>query len=108
MEKVFITFTDNGTNKIAVEGIHNPNYLDPAQKESGIEIDRELLPIPEYKPRKNPVLYIDPSTNNLWYEYIDRELTSKEQLEEVQTRLQDAEQAVIELSTIIGGMLNVQ
>lgn len=43
------------------------------------------------------VLYINPTTKEMWYEYADRPLTLEE-------RIQQLERALLELSMAVGGV----
>jgi len=59
---------------------YKPERLTEEQRRSGIMLDlTEVdMPKPEERPRKAPVLYCNPKTKALWYEYIDRPPTQEE------------------------------
>lgn len=59
----------------------------------------ENLPNPEAIPYKNPVLYCNPQTKEVWYEYEDRPLTPEE---EMRQRIELMQQALDAL--LLGGM----
>jgi hypothetical protein len=55
-----------------------PNLLTSEQKQGGIEV--YSIPDPVYQDGKTPILYINPETFELWYEYVDRPLTQEEEI----------------------------
>lgn len=87
-------------NKYRVRFIHNfplhPQYgLGKTQEElerEGILI--EELPEPQQIEGKIAVLYCNPVTKEVWYEYEDRSFTKKEQLEE---QIKTLQQTILEL-----------
>lgn len=54
------------------------------------------IPDPEQRSGKDAILCFDPEKSILYYEYVDRPLTEKERLEQL-------EQAIIELTMIVAG-----
>ncbi|MFO7153926.1 MAG: hypothetical protein DIU64_003055 [Caldicoprobacter oshimai] len=63
-------------------------------KQTGVLIDS--IPEPEVREDKIPVLYYNPNTNSVYYEYEDSPLTEQE-------RIAMLEQAIIELTMLLGG-----
>lgn len=57
----------------------------------------ENVPEPEQIEGKVGVLYYNPETNEVYYEYIDRPLTEQE-------RIGQLEQAILELTMLLGGI----
>ena len=55
------------------------------------------IPEPEQIEGKNAVLYYNPETNSVYYEYIDRPLTDQERIEQL-------EKAILELTMLLGGV----
>lgn len=88
-------------DKYKVNNIHyrpfDPQYgLGKTQEEleqDGILI--ESLTEPEDSPFKSAVLYCNPQTKEVWYEYEDRPLTEQERIEQL-------EQAILELTMLLG------
>ena len=54
------------------------------------------IPEPEQIEGKNAVLYYNPETNSVYYEYIDRPLTDQERIEQL-------EKAILEITMLLGG-----
>ena len=54
------------------------------------------IPEPEQIEGKVPVLYYNPQSNSVYYEYVERPLTEEE-------RLAQLEQAILELTMFLGG-----
>ena len=75
-----------GKNRVGV--IHyKPERLTAEQKAKAILIENEALPKAEDRPRKGAVLYLNPQTKELWYEYEDRLPTQEELLTEISQKL---------------------
>lgn len=56
-----------------VTNIHyKPELLNSIQRDKGIEIDN--IPQPEKQEGKSAVLYVNPKTSDLWYEYVDKKV----------------------------------
>ncbi len=72
-----------------------PSQLPETVLATGILV--EDIPEPEVIERKAPVLYFNPQTSELWYEYIDRPLTQEEQLADLAARQKATEDALLEL-----------
>jgi hypothetical protein len=51
---------------------------------------------------KNPVLYCNPQTKEVWYEYEDRPLTPEEEIQQLKVRQALMQQALDDL--LLGGM----
>lgn len=64
-----------------------PEQLPEEMKAQGVEVGE--IPEPEERERKMPVLYINPDTKELWYEYVDRPLTEEERMQEMEQILAD-------------------
>lgn len=92
-----IAFTQEVTpTKHLVKRYHNfPEMLTDEEKEGSISIDTP--PETEFPVGKVGVLYCNPETGNVWYEYVDRPLTEIEQLR----------QQLIEQQQLIDTMLGV-
>ena len=54
------------------------------------------IPEPEQIEGKVPVLYYNPQSNSVYYEYVERPLTEEE-------RLAQLEQVILELTMLLGG-----
>jgi hypothetical protein len=67
--------TENG--KSIVQGVHY-QYDETIPRENTIEV--ESIPEPEVFPLKRHVLYVNPDSHELWYEYVDREEMEHEKL----------------------------
>lgn len=78
--------------------VHNrPEELDPETRERGIDVQN--IPEPEVRKGKRALPYINPKTGEIWYEYVDREMTETELLEEVLERLDSLENKIDALSS---------
>lgn len=55
------------------------------------------IPEPEQIEGKNAVLYYNPETNSVYYEYIDRPLTDQERIEQLG-------KAILEITMLLGGV----
>jgi hypothetical protein len=67
----------------------------------------EVLPVPETQTGKREILKYDPTTQKLYYEYVDRPLTQEEEVAQIRS---DLDNAILELSMAIamqGGLNNV-
>jgi hypothetical protein len=66
----FVGFTKENDTRARVNLIHYfPSELDHGILEQGALVD--TIPEPDHIPGKGAVLYINPQTNELWYEYVD-------------------------------------
>lgn len=61
-------------------------------------IEVPVVPTPTRKEGKSAVLYCNPETKELWYEYVNRPLTSEELLNK---KIQEQEQAIAELTLLL-------
>jgi len=71
-------------NKQKVSGIHyKPHLLKTIDKERAIEVD-QVPQVPHEKSKYNHVLYVNPQTKEMWYEYTltDQQVINKEVKEE--------------------------
>ena len=83
---LFHELVSAGKDKVTV--IHyKPDQLSAEQKKAIILIENEALPKAENLTGKNAVLYVNPQTKELWYEYEDRPLTQEELLVEISQKL---------------------
>jgi hypothetical protein len=87
--------------------VFDPSILPENELENYIEV--EEIPTPEMIAGKTPVLMYNVQTNELYYEYIDRQLTPEEKLQlleqenqELKNRIEIMQQALDDL--ILGGM----
>jgi len=72
---------------------------DPIELEqNGVLVD--ILPDLEVLPGKTAILYVDKSTKNVWYEYVDKPLTREEELEQ---RVDDLTLQVAQLTLQLQG-----
>lgn len=90
---------ENENNNASI--VFNENVLTEDQKKIGIAIEK--LPVSEEIPGKHPVLKADKSTGSVWYEYIDLALTAEEVNVQLQKKVDELEQAILELTSIIAG-----
>jgi len=91
-----VFYEQENTNRGRVTLIHYmPEQLPAALREQGIEVAE--IPEPQEVDGKMAVLYINPTTKEMWYEYADRPLTLEE-------RIQQLERALLELSMAVGGV----
>ena len=57
---------------------------------------------PEQKEGKSPLLYCNPQTGDVWYEYVDRPLTPEETLNK---KLEEQQSQIEELTLLLGDMV---
>jgi hypothetical protein len=79
--------------------IYNENLPDEL-KTGGIYVEK--IPTAQQIPFKAPIMFINPVTRKIYFEYEDRPLTKEELLE---MRLHEQEQAIAELSMIIASLM---
>ena len=70
------------------------NLPEETLRQMGALVDE--IPEPEQREGKIPVMYYNPETNTVYYEYEDRPLTAEE-------RIAMLEQAILELTMLLGG-----
>ncbi len=88
MIAIFNESVSVGKNKVGV--IHyKPERLTAEQKANAIllDIDEVDMPKADVIAGKTGILYINPQTKKLWYEYEDRPLTQDELLMEISAKL---------------------
>jgi len=70
---------------------YKPERLSAEAKTGGITLDMTEadMPQPEERKGETPVLYCNPMTKTLWYEYVSRPLTQEELLADVIARLDE-------------------
>jgi hypothetical protein len=74
----------DSNNKVYL--VHNdPGILSAEEKIGGIEVDS--IPEPEYISRKAEVLYINPDTKDMYYEYVDIPLNDAEKIQQLESEL---------------------
>jgi hypothetical protein len=112
MSKILIYVDSKEGTKQEVRGIH---YF-PFDLEKGVPqevIDANILvdsvPTPDTIEGKMAVMYVNPQTKELWYEYVDRPLTPEEKIQlleqenqDLKNRVELMQQAMDEL--LLGGM----
>lgn len=64
-------------------------------------------PLKEHIEGKEAVLKRNPQTNTFYYDYVDRPLSDEEKMKQLEERNARNEQAIIELTALVGGMTNV-
>ena len=79
---IFIVHNNETSTRARVIGEHHmPELLTQEELSKGILV--ESLPPIIQQAGKIEQLYINPTTNELWYEYVDRPLTEKEEIEKL-------------------------
>ncbi|MFS1511761.1 hypothetical protein VQL36_04890 [Chengkuizengella sp. SCS-71B] len=76
---------------------HQPHLLPASKRAEGIEV--ESIPEPIKEQGKRGVLYVNPLTSELWYEYVDVPLTTDEELENLKETVD-----MILLDSLAGGV----
>lgn len=66
--------------------------LDQEFIESGILV--ESIPKESYQVGKIGILYINPKTKEMWYEYVDRSLTPEEEIAQLKERMHAMQVAI--------------
>ena len=84
--------TDSKAKVVLIYNIEPPEEL----INKGNYIMIESVPKAEQIAGKSALPYCNPQTGEFWYEYVDRPLTEKEKITEL-------ENAVLELSILLGG-----
>jgi hypothetical protein len=79
---MYVFTKEISTDKHMVERIvYLDSVLDDEQKQQAIHV--ESIPDPQQIEGKIPHLYYRPSTNEFYYEYVDRPLTQEEQIQQL-------------------------
>ncbi|OPX04969.1 hypothetical protein [Geobacillus sp. LEMMY01] len=86
---------------LVLAAYHKDTPLPPGHQFIEFE-NYEQPPIPETRFGKEPVLYANLVTKELFYEYIDRSLTQDEELQQLKERQALMQQALDDL--LLGGM----
>ncbi|WP_035296233.1 hypothetical protein [Brevibacillus thermoruber] len=90
---ILITHDGSSATKARVEVIHyQPQYLPPEVIEKGIIVDE--VPDPNPPANKVGILFINPQTQEMWYEYVDRPLTPEERIAQLEEQLRITQEAV--------------
>jgi hypothetical protein len=79
--------------KAEIGKIHfKPEILDDKPKEEGIKVDKSVINNkPECKQGEIPKLYVNPKTNEFWYETVNRPLKKDERLEILEEKIGNIE-----------------
>lgn len=72
--------------RIHYQPFHTIHGLPQEQIEAGVLLDNPPEPAEE-QPYKSAFMYVNPLTSDVWYEYVDRELTQEEQMKDMETIL---------------------
>lgn len=101
MSYVFYNLESKGRGKVNL--IHNaPEQLSTEELAKGLQVET-MPPKPTKVPvGTNVVLYINPETKEMWYEFESRPLNQYEQIQEIQQKLELTQKALDEL--LLGGM----
>lgn len=89
--------TDEKARVVLIYNIEPPEEL---RNKSYFEVDTVPDPDPEQQVGKTALPYCNPKTKEFWYEYVDRPLTIEEL---TSNRVTELEEAILELSTMVGG-----
>lgn len=95
---IFIRFTPNSEEKAQVEsfGIFTEQFPQDDPNVIFVEDDYKFPAYIEHT-GKDGVLYINPSTKEMWYEYVDRPLTQEEKIYQLELEKNDLQIALAEL-----------
>lgn len=79
MIMIYVTYENTKEAKAKVTGqFYNEATFDQLPKENGLKV--EQVPSPEYKIGKDAILHYNKETEELYYEYVDRPLTTEEEI----------------------------
>lgn len=93
MSNVLIkTKRETNTREKVVYMHFKPEDLSMDTISSGILVDASAIPEPTITSGKQAVLYYNPVTVELWYEYVDVQLPVDEQITQLKVQLEDATQ----------------
>lgn len=97
---VFIKYEPINENKalVSVQNFY-PESLSEAILATGVLVD--AVPMPEPQPHKYEVLYINPQTNELFYEYINREPTPDEELAQLKQENEQLKNSLADLWEVV-------
>lgn len=85
---IFVRIAEETATKAMVYFQHNfPDDLTEEELADGLLVDS--VPEPTPQDGKMALLYINPITKELWYEYVDRPLTSEEETKKRITQLEE-------------------
>lgn len=102
MPLIFFEKTDN--TKAIVTTIHyQPGLLPQDVLANGVYV--EEIPEPTMQEGKDPVLYYDIVTGDLYYEYVDRPLTPEEKMQLLEQENQDLKNRVELMQQALDGLL---
>jgi hypothetical protein len=71
---------------------YRPEELPQEEIDKGVMV--ESIPAPEIIAGKNEVLYINPTTLEMWYEYVDRPLTQDEEMAQIKGQVLEMQDAI--------------
>jgi hypothetical protein len=80
--------------------VYDGSTISEEQKARAVVV--EALPEPQTPEGKYPVLRANKATETVYYEYKD--IPPQPEIEELKTRLRESEQAILELSQLLGGV----
>ncbi|MCS5501933.1 hypothetical protein NY607_12430 [Lysinibacillus sp. A4] len=89
-----------GENNLA-SVVFDGKYLSQENKDKAIKL--ESLPVDESTTSQAAILKADSKTGRVWYEYVDRVPTVEEVNVQLQKKVNELEQAILELTSIIAG-----
>jgi hypothetical protein len=86
LQMIFLTHDNASTTKAKVIIIHNfPDMLSEEMLNSGILVD-SIVTEPKPQFGKTAELYVNPTTKETWYEFINRPLTDSETIQELKSQ----------------------
>lgn len=101
---VFIKTQKEGQEERIVYTHYFPEELSDDFKMTGYLLNN--IPEPEIIPNKYAVGYYNPTTKTVYYKYFDSIPTRDEEIERLKQQLTTAEQAITELSILVGELMN--
>lgn len=100
MEALIYYSWDGVSDKVRVNAIHYE--LDSLTEEQRLKGELVTIPPKETYSDKTGILYINPFTKELWWEYVYRTPTPEEELQQLKERIQIMQKALDDL--VLGGM----
>lgn len=106
---IFVRYLLEVANKARVEAYGKYTNQFPQGDENIVFAeDNHIFPQIIEQAGKNGVLYINPTTKELWYEYVDRPLTAEEELQLIKQengalKQSQAEQDALIMQLLLGG-----